>query len=111
MKPKQLQLTMKLQTKHSPMSEETKDRKEDRQTIKVKKSEKKTWKKANILPMFRSTFTGKKSIPAYSFSFKRWNKKIPSIADNKDNVIARRTVLGYTVFVSLETSPLERLQG
>lgn len=38
-------------------------------------------------------------------------RKIPSIADDKDNVIARLTVLGYTMFVSLETSPLERRRG
>lgn len=38
-------------------------------------------------------------------------RKIRPIADDKDNVIARLAVLHYMMFVSLETSPLERRMG
>lgn len=42
---------------------------------------------------------------------RREMREIPSVTNDKDNVIARLTVLGYMMFVSLETSPLERRQA
>lgn len=84
------------------MKEVANDRKEDEDNFGPEK-----WENS----MNESFFTRRKSIPAYSLSFKTWNEKIPSIAVNKDNVIAELTALGYMMFVSLEISPLERRQG
>lgn len=114
MKHKQLQSCGKLQTQHSlygSLVQSQKRRKQDSEVL--EKWEKIAWKKENILPHVPFwIYPEKKSIPAYSLNFPHEiRKENPSFADDKDNVIARLTVLGYMMFVSLETSPFERQQG
>lgn len=119
MEQKQLQLQTgavtgcKLQTKHSMYEssvQRLKRRKRDNEVL--EKWEKIVGKKENILPHVTALHSpGGKELLLILSDSRREMRKIPFITDDKDNVIARLTVLGYMMFVSLETSPLERRQG
>lgn len=104
--------SVKLQTKHSLYASTVQTWKKESNTVKSEKSEINMKERKYFAPFCALNLArGDALLHILSASTHEFRRENPPIADEKDNVIAKLTVLSYMMFVSLETSPFERQQG